>query len=50
MGAFDGPTATMVGVVVFVCPPALLEVVGGVTRTPWVPTVFPAPFPLARGK
>jgi hypothetical protein len=50
MGAFGGPTATMVGVVVLVWPLAFFVVVGGVTRTPWVPVVFPAPLPAATGK
>jgi hypothetical protein len=49
-GALEGPTATMVGVVVFVCPLAFLVVVGGVTSTPWVPTFFPADLPVASGK
>jgi hypothetical protein len=40
----------IVGVVVLVCPFAFFVVVGGVTSTPWVPAVFPAPFPVASGK
>jgi hypothetical protein len=47
LGMGEGPTVMTVGVV---WPLGFFVAVGGVTSTPWVPTVFPAVFPVPTGK
>jgi hypothetical protein len=46
-GMGEGPTVMTVGVVL---PLGFFVAVGGVTSTPWVPTVFPAALPVPTGK